>query len=152
MISFTNLQQVTCQWWTTHCWFCFLLQGSFAEVQVYSLGVFAVVSCLKRESFTVSPRGLSLKLPMDPRVCLSYLPGCFAVSVMAQTMVQALHCDRRQPELVQRSSILDFWPRKMCSKKNMAKNIWTFHRCLMQDAKQLRPIPSTNQALDHLRK
>lgn len=73
---------------------CFLLQGSFAEVRVYSLGVFAVVSCLKRESYTVPPKGLSLKLPMDPRVCLSYLPGSFAAPVMAQTKVRTLHCGR----------------------------------------------------------
>lgn len=86
---------LTCRWY--FCTFfvvCFLLQGSFAEVRVYSLGVFAVVSCLKRESYTVSPKGLSLKLPMDPRVCLSYLPGSFATPVMAQTMVHTLHCDR----------------------------------------------------------
>lgn len=64
-----------------------LLQGSFAEVRVYSLGVFAVVSCLKRENYTVPKRGLSLKLPMDPRICLNYLPGAFTAPIMAQTMV-----------------------------------------------------------------
>ncbi|XP_039997492.1 death domain-containing protein 1 [Xiphias gladius] len=63
-------------------------RGSFAEVRVYSLGLFAVVSCLKRENYTVPRRGLSLKLPMDPRICLNYLPGAFTAPVMAQTMIQ----------------------------------------------------------------
>uniref|UniRef100_A0A7N8WXY9 Death domain containing 1 n=1 Tax=Mastacembelus armatus TaxID=205130 RepID=A0A7N8WXY9_9TELE len=65
-------------------------RGSFAEVRVYSLGLFAVVSCLKRENYTVPRRGLSLKLPMDPRVVLSYLPGSFSAPVMAQTMIQPI--------------------------------------------------------------
>ncbi len=68
------------------CW-C-LCQGSFAEVRVYSLGLFAVVSCLKRENYTVPVKGLSLKLPMDPRICLNYLPGSFTAPVMAQIMVR----------------------------------------------------------------
>ncbi|XP_059211103.1 death domain-containing protein 1 [Centropristis striata] len=63
-------------------------RGSFAEVRVYSLGLFAVVSCLKRENYTVPTKGLSLKLPMDPRICLNYLPGSFTAPVMAQTMIQ----------------------------------------------------------------
>ncbi|XP_028285599.1 death domain-containing protein 1 [Parambassis ranga] len=63
-------------------------RGSFAEVKVYALGLFAVVSCLKRENYTVPKRGLSLKLPMDSRICLNYLPGSFTGPVMAQTMIQ----------------------------------------------------------------
>ncbi|KAK2899837.1 death domain-containing protein 1 isoform X1 [Channa argus] len=63
-------------------------RGSFAEVRVYSLGLFAVVSCLKRENYTVPRRGLSLKLPMDSRVSLNYLPGSFTAPVMAQAVVQ----------------------------------------------------------------
>ncbi|KAM7366315.1 hypothetical protein PAMP_015764 [Pampus punctatissimus] len=63
-------------------------RGSFAEVRVYSLGLFAVVSCLKRESYTVPRRGLSHKLPMDPRICLNYLPGSFSAPIMAQSMIQ----------------------------------------------------------------
>ncbi|XP_034712816.1 death domain-containing protein 1 [Etheostoma cragini] len=63
-------------------------RSSFAEVRVYSLGLFAVVSCLKRENYTVPTKGLSLKLPMDPRICLNYLPGSFTAPVMAQTMIQ----------------------------------------------------------------
>ncbi|KAK2863090.1 hypothetical protein Q5P01_002623 [Channa striata] len=62
--------------------------GSLAEVRVYSLGLFAVVSCLKRESYTVPRWGLSLKLPMDSRISLNYLPGSFTAPVMAQAMVQ----------------------------------------------------------------
>ncbi|TDG99661.1 hypothetical protein EPR50_G00196840 [Perca flavescens] len=63
-------------------------RSSFAEVRVYSLGLFAVVSCLKRENYTVPTKGLSLKLPMDPRICLNYLPGSFTAPVIAQTMIQ----------------------------------------------------------------
>lgn len=63
-------------------------QGWFAEVRVYCLGLFAVLSCLKRENYTVPTKGLSLKLNMDARICLTYLPGCFATPVIAQTMVR----------------------------------------------------------------
>lgn len=66
--------------------FC-LCQGSFAEVKVYSVGLFAVVSCLKQENYTIPRKGLSLKLPMDPRICLNYLPGSFTAPVIAQTTV-----------------------------------------------------------------
>uniref|UniRef100_A0A3Q2CV63 Death domain containing 1 n=1 Tax=Cyprinodon variegatus TaxID=28743 RepID=A0A3Q2CV63_CYPVA len=63
-------------------------KGCFAEVKVYSLGIFAVVSRLKSEMYIVPKKGLSLKLPMDPRICLNYSPGSFTVPIMAQTMVQ----------------------------------------------------------------
>ncbi|XP_062373221.1 death domain-containing protein 1 [Sardina pilchardus] len=63
-------------------------KGSYAEVRVYTLGVFAVVSCLRKESYTIPKRGLSLKLSIDPRICLDYLPGSFASPVMAQAVVQ----------------------------------------------------------------
>ncbi|XP_068444410.1 death domain-containing protein 1 [Clinocottus analis] len=63
-------------------------RGSFAEVRVYFLGLFAVVSCLKKENYTVPTKGLSLKLPMDQRICLNYPPGCFTAPVMAQTTIQ----------------------------------------------------------------
>ncbi|KAM9833644.1 death domain-containing protein 1 [Syngnathus typhle] len=65
-------------------------RGSFAEVKVYSLGLFAVVSCLKQEHFTVPRRGLSYKLPVDPRVCLNYLPGSFTAPVLVQYTIQPL--------------------------------------------------------------
>lgn len=73
--------------WLKWITLCSSPQGSFAEVRVYSLGLFAVVSCLKRENYTVPRRGLSLKLPVDPRICLNYLPGAFTTPVMAQTTV-----------------------------------------------------------------
>ncbi|XP_034020410.1 death domain-containing protein 1 isoform X2 [Thalassophryne amazonica] len=63
-------------------------KGLFAQVKVYSLGLFAVVSCLKRENFTVPKRGLSQKLTMDPRICLKYLPGAFTAPVIAQCIIQ----------------------------------------------------------------
>ncbi|XP_068078822.1 death domain-containing protein 1 isoform X1 [Danio rerio] len=63
-------------------------RGSFAVVRVYTLGVFAVLSRLRTESFTVSKAGLSLKLSVDSRICLDYLPGSFITPVVAQVMVQ----------------------------------------------------------------
>lgn len=54
---------------------------------MYSVGLFAVVSCLKLENYTIPRKGLSLKLPMDPRICLNYLPGSFTAPVIAQTTV-----------------------------------------------------------------
>ncbi|XP_036407651.1 death domain-containing protein 1 [Megalops cyprinoides] len=63
-------------------------RGSFAEVKVYKLGVFAVVSCLRKENFTVPRKGLSLKLSMDSRICLDYLPGTFSSPVVVQSMIQ----------------------------------------------------------------
>ncbi|XP_043100576.1 death domain-containing protein 1 [Puntigrus tetrazona] len=63
-------------------------KGSFAVVRVYSLGVFAVLSHLRTESFTVPKTGLSLKLSVDSRICLDYLPGSFAAPVFAQVTVQ----------------------------------------------------------------
>ncbi|XP_053716703.1 death domain-containing protein 1 [Synchiropus splendidus] len=65
-------------------------RGSFTEVKVYSLGLFAVVSCLKREHYTVPRRGLSYKLPVDPRICLNYLPETFTAPVLAQAVIQPI--------------------------------------------------------------
>lgn len=74
---------------TDHFIYVFVFpQGSLAEVRVYSLGLFAVVSCLKRENYTVPRRGLSHKLHMDPRICLNYLPGSFTAPIMAQSTVR----------------------------------------------------------------
>lgn len=67
----------------------FFTQGSFAVVRVYSLGVFAVLSHLWTESFTVPKTGLSLKLSVDSRMCLDYLPGSFATLVIAQVTVNS---------------------------------------------------------------
>ncbi|KAJ8382263.1 hypothetical protein SKAU_G00030410 [Synaphobranchus kaupii] len=63
-------------------------RGSFAEVKVYKLGLFAVVSCIRRESFTIPRKGLSLKLSMDSRICFDYLPGTFSAPVVVQSMIQ----------------------------------------------------------------
>uniref|UniRef100_A0A8B9KB77 Death domain containing 1 n=1 Tax=Astyanax mexicanus TaxID=7994 RepID=A0A8B9KB77_ASTMX len=63
-------------------------RGSFAVVRVYTLGVFAVVSRLQRETFTIPKRGISVKLTVDPRICLDYSPGSFTTPVVAQAMVQ----------------------------------------------------------------
>ncbi|XP_073502392.1 death domain-containing protein 1 isoform X2 [Phyllobates terribilis] len=63
---------------------------SFAEVKVYKLGTFSVVSCLKKENFTVLKKGLSLKLSVDSRISLNYPPGCFSSSVIVQFKVQPI--------------------------------------------------------------
>ncbi|CAN2388521.1 Death domain-containing protein 1 [Pristimantis euphronides] len=65
-------------------------KGSFAEVKVYKLGTFSVVSCLKKENFTVLKKGLSLKLSVDARISLNYPPGCFSSSVIVQFKVQPI--------------------------------------------------------------
>uniref|UniRef100_A0A3Q3H2Z2 Death domain containing 1 n=1 Tax=Labrus bergylta TaxID=56723 RepID=A0A3Q3H2Z2_9LABR len=65
-------------------------RGSFAEVKVYSLGLFAVVSCLKRENYTILRKGLSLKLSMDPRICLNYLPDPSLTSVFFLPQIQPI--------------------------------------------------------------
>ncbi|XP_041121050.1 death domain-containing protein 1 isoform X2 [Polyodon spathula] len=63
-------------------------KGSFAEIKVYKLGVFSVVSCLRKENFTVPKKGLSIKLSMDTRISLDYLPATFNVPIIVQSMVQ----------------------------------------------------------------
>nr|XP_055067114.1 death domain-containing protein 1 [Misgurnus anguillicaudatus] len=63
-------------------------RGSYAVIRVYSLGVFAVLSRLRTETFTIPKSGLSLKLSVDSRICLDYLPGSFTTPVFAQVMVQ----------------------------------------------------------------
>ncbi|KAM4054239.1 death domain-containing protein 1 isoform 2-T2 [Anomaloglossus baeobatrachus] len=65
-------------------------KGSFAEVKVYKLGTFSVVSCLKKENFTVLKKGLALKLSVDSRISLNYPPGCFSSSVIVQFKVQPI--------------------------------------------------------------
>ncbi|KAK2860398.1 hypothetical protein Q7C36_004564 [Tachysurus vachellii] len=63
-------------------------KGTFAVVKVYTLGVFAVLSRLQRQTFTIPKRGLCLKLSVDSRICLDYPPGSFSTPVVAQAMVQ----------------------------------------------------------------
>ncbi|KAM5287488.1 death domain-containing protein 1 isoform 2-T2 [Hipposideros larvatus] len=63
-------------------------KGTCAEVKVYKLGIFSVVSCLKKESFTVAKKGLTLKPSMDSRISLNYPPGVFSSPVLVQLKVQ----------------------------------------------------------------
>ncbi|XP_054438223.1 death domain-containing protein 1 [Pteronotus mesoamericanus] len=63
-------------------------KGTCAEVKVYKLGIFSVVSCLKKESFTVTKKGLTLKPSMDSRISLYYPPGVFSSPVLVQLKVQ----------------------------------------------------------------
>uniref|UniRef100_A0A4X2KE77 Death domain containing 1 n=2 Tax=Vombatus ursinus TaxID=29139 RepID=A0A4X2KE77_VOMUR len=65
-------------------------KGTWAKVKVYKVGIFSVVSCLKKESFMVPKKGLSLKLSMDPRISLSYPLGVFGSSVLVQLKVQPI--------------------------------------------------------------
>ncbi|KAM5191457.1 death domain-containing protein 1 [Mantella aurantiaca] len=65
-------------------------KGSFAEIKVYKLGTFSVISCLKKENFTVLRKGLSLKLSVDSRISLNYPPGCLSSSVIVQFKVQPI--------------------------------------------------------------
>ncbi|KAL4630188.1 death domain-containing protein 1 [Arapaima gigas] len=84
-------------------------RGSFAEVRVYMLGLFAVVLCLRKEHFTVPTKGLSHRLSVDTRICLDYPPCCFPAPVVVQAMVQPMegallsalrsHCDAAQAVL-----------------------------------------------------
>lgn len=63
------------------------VQGTCAEVNVYKLGIFSVVSCLKKESFIVTKKGLTLKPSMDSRISLNYPPGAFNSPVLVQLKV-----------------------------------------------------------------
>ncbi|XP_028657825.1 death domain-containing protein 1 [Erpetoichthys calabaricus] len=65
-------------------------KGSFAEFKVYKFAIFSVVSCLRKENFTVPRKGLSMKLSMDPRIALDYPPGSFHTPVFVQSMVQPI--------------------------------------------------------------
>eukprot|EP00062_Callorhinchus_milii_P005015 gi/632944204/ref/XP_007887371.1/ PREDICTED: death domain-containing protein 1 [Callorhinchus milii] len=65
-------------------------KGTYAEIKVYKLGIFSVVSCLKKERFTVPKKGLALKLSMDGRIALNYLPGTFSAPVIVQSKVQPI--------------------------------------------------------------
>uniref|UniRef100_A0A8C0VLG7 Death domain containing 1 n=1 Tax=Cyanistes caeruleus TaxID=156563 RepID=A0A8C0VLG7_CYACU len=52
---------------------------SFAEVKIYHLGVFSVLSCLKKETFTVPKTGLLQKLNVDSRISFCYHPETFSL-------------------------------------------------------------------------
>nr|XP_012626445.1 death domain-containing protein 1 isoform X1 [Microcebus murinus]XP_012626446.1 death domain-containing protein 1 isoform X1 [Microcebus murinus] len=65
-------------------------KGSCAAVKVYKLGIFSVVSCLKKESFTVTKQGLALKSNIDSRISLNYPPGVFSSPVAVQLKIQPI--------------------------------------------------------------
>ncbi|XP_027744336.1 death domain-containing protein 1 [Empidonax traillii] len=68
---------------------------SFAEVKIYHLGVLSVLSCLKKETFTVPKVGLSQKLSMDSRVSFCYSPGAFSSPAPMELKIQPI-----EPSLV----------------------------------------------------
>ncbi|XP_015327095.3 death domain-containing protein 1 [Bos taurus] len=70
-------------------------KGTCAEVKVYKLGIFSVMSCLKKESFTVTKKGLTHKTTMDSRISLNYPLGVFNSPVLVQIKVQPI-----EPSLV----------------------------------------------------
>ncbi|XP_040822058.1 death domain-containing protein 1 isoform X1 [Ochotona curzoniae] len=63
-------------------------KGTCAAVKVYKLGIFSVVSCLEKESFTITKKGFTLKSSLDSRISLNYPPGVFSSTVLAQLKVQ----------------------------------------------------------------
>jgi hypothetical protein len=64
------------------------MQGTCASVYVYKLGMFSVVSCLKKQSFTVTKKGLTWKSSMDARISFSYPAGVFTSPVLVQLKVK----------------------------------------------------------------
>ncbi|KAM6261229.1 death domain-containing protein 1 [Porphyrio hochstetteri] len=68
---------------------------TFAEVKIYHLGVFSVLSCLKKETFTVPNAGLLQKLSMDSRISFYYHPETFSSPAPMQLKVQPV-----EPSLV----------------------------------------------------
>ncbi|NWV82107.1 DTHD1 protein, partial [Dasyornis broadbenti] len=68
---------------------------SFAEVKIYHLGVFSVLSCLKKETFTVPKVGLLQKLSVDSRISFCYHPEVFSSPAPMQLKVQPI-----EPSLV----------------------------------------------------
>ncbi|XP_069868595.1 death domain-containing protein 1 [Dipodomys merriami] len=63
-------------------------KGTCAVVKAYKLGIFSVVSCLKKESFTVTKKGLTLKSSLDSRISFSYPAGVFSSPVLVQLKIQ----------------------------------------------------------------
>ncbi|NXW24531.1 DTHD1 protein, partial [Circaetus pectoralis] len=68
---------------------------TFAEVKIYQLGVFSVLSCLKKETFTVPKVGLSQKLSVDSRISFCYHPETFCSPAPIQLKIQPI-----EPSLV----------------------------------------------------
>ncbi|XP_053433809.1 death domain-containing protein 1 [Nycticebus coucang] len=63
-------------------------KGNYAAVKIYKLGIFSVVSCLKKESFIVTKKGLTFKSNVDSRISFSYSPGVFGSPVLIQLKIQ----------------------------------------------------------------
>ncbi|KAL1789452.1 death domain-containing protein 1 [Sigmodon hispidus] len=63
-------------------------EGTCAAVNVYKLGMFSVVSCLKKQSFTVTKHGLNVKSCVDTRISFSYPAGVFSSPVLVQLKIQ----------------------------------------------------------------
>ncbi|KFP68719.1 Death domain-containing protein 1, partial [Cariama cristata] len=63
---------------------------TFAEVKIYQLGVFSVLSCLKKQTFTVPKAGLSQKLSMDSRISFCYRPETFSSAAPMQLKIQPI--------------------------------------------------------------
>ncbi|KFP23549.1 Death domain-containing protein 1, partial [Colius striatus] len=61
---------------------------AFVEVKIYQLGVFSVLSCLKKETFTVPKVGLSQKLNMDSRISFCYRPETFGSPAPMEIKIQ----------------------------------------------------------------
>ncbi|XP_009885123.1 PREDICTED: death domain-containing protein 1 [Charadrius vociferus] len=68
---------------------------NFAEVEIFQLGIFSVLSCLKKETFTVPKVGLSQKLNVDSRISFYYPPETFSSPAPMQLKVQPI-----EPSLV----------------------------------------------------
>ncbi|XP_013804903.2 death domain-containing protein 1 [Apteryx mantelli] len=63
---------------------------TFAEVKIYQLGIFSVLSCLKKEIFTIPKAGLSHKLSMDARISFYYPPETFSSPAVMHLKVQPI--------------------------------------------------------------
>ncbi|XP_026555834.1 death domain-containing protein 1 [Pseudonaja textilis] len=63
---------------------------SAAVVKTCQLGIFSVVSCLKKETWTIPRRGLLRKLNMDPRISFCYPPSTFSSRVTVHVKVQPI--------------------------------------------------------------
>ncbi|XP_039203572.1 death domain-containing protein 1 isoform X2 [Crotalus tigris] len=65
-------------------------KGSAAVVKTSQLGLFAAVSCLKKETWTVPRKGILRKLHMDPRISFSYPSSTFGSRVTVGLKVQPI--------------------------------------------------------------
>ncbi|XP_021251305.1 death domain-containing protein 1 isoform X7 [Numida meleagris] len=63
---------------------------TFAEVKVYQLGVFSVLSCLKKETFTVPKAGLSQNLSVDSRISFYYPSETFTSPATMKLKIQPI--------------------------------------------------------------